>query len=112
MELLRSANLVLRFLLELCALAALGYWGASAKPQLAGRILLAIAVPLVAVVVWALIVAPRAPVQVPAAIRFGVELLVFAAAIAALLARQRLVLGVVFVVLYIINRSLMAVWHQ
>jgi hypothetical protein len=41
METLKSANLVLRFLLELCALAALAYWGVTAKVQLAGRIALA-----------------------------------------------------------------------
>jgi len=80
MEVVKSANLVLRLLLELCALASLTYWGATTKLHLAGRILLAIAVPLVAAVVWGLIVAPSAPMHVGSVMRFGVELLVFAAA--------------------------------
>jgi hypothetical protein len=112
MEVVKSANLVLRFVLELGALASLAYWGATTRLQLAGRILLAIGVPLVAAVVWGLILAPNAPLHVGQVLRFGVEVLVFAAAIGALIARQRLVLVLIFVVLYIINRLLMAVWHQ
>src|SRR5215218_6778359 len=42
MAVVKSANLVLRLLLELCALASLVYWGATTKLHLAGRILLAI----------------------------------------------------------------------
>jgi Protein of unknown function (DUF2568) len=90
---LKSANVVLRFLLELCALAALAYWGATAKVQLAGRIALAIGIPLIAAVVWALVVAPRAPVDLGSGARLAVELLVFAAAIAALASRPNRVGG-------------------
>jgi Protein of unknown function (DUF2568) len=112
MELVKSANILLRFLLELCALAALAYWGATTRMRIAGRIILAITVPLAAAVVWALIVAPGAPLQVGSIARFGVELLVFVAAIAALVARRRLVLALIFGFLYVINRVLMVVWHQ
>ena len=112
MEALKSANVVLRFLLELCALAALAYWGATAKVQLAGRIALAIGIPLIAAVVWALIVAPRAPVDLGSGARLAVELLVFAAAIAALASRHQIVLAVILAVVYVINRSLIAIWHQ
>ncbi len=112
MDLVKSTNLVLRFLLELCALAALAYWGATTRFHLAWRILLAITVPLTAAVVWGLIVAPGASLQVGFVARFGVELLVFAAAIAALVARHRLVLALILALLYIINRVLMAVWDQ
>jgi Protein of unknown function (DUF2568) len=73
---------------------------------------LAIIVPLTAAVVWGLIVAPGAPLQVGSVARFGVELLVFAAAIAALVVRHRLILALILALLYIINRILMAVWDQ
>ena len=112
MELVKSANLLLRFLLELCALAALAYWGATAKVRLAARIALAITVPLAAAVAWALIVAPNAPRQAGPVGRIGVEVLVFVTAIAALAARQRFVLALIFASLYIINRTLMIIWHQ
>ena len=35
MDLLKSANIVLRFLLELCVLAALAFWGATTHFRLA-----------------------------------------------------------------------------
>ena len=112
MELVKSANLLLRFLLELCALAALAYWGATAKVHIAARVALAITVPLAAAVAWALIVAPNAPRHAAPVVRIGVEVLVFVTAIAALAARQRFVLALIFAVLYIINRTLMIIWHQ
>lgn len=112
MELVKSANLILRFVLELCALAALAYWGATTKVNIAGRIALAITVPLAAAVAWALIVAPNAPLQAGSFARFGVELIVFAAAIGALFARNRFVWGLIFALLYIINRTLMIIWNR
>ena len=112
METLKLANVVLRFLLELCALAALAYWGATAKLQLAGRVALAVIVPLVVAAVWALVVAPGARVDVGSLARFAVELLVFTAAVVALVARHRILLAVILAVVYIVNRALMAVWHQ
>jgi hypothetical protein len=38
MDVLKSGNLLLRFALELCALAALAYWGATTTLRLPGRI--------------------------------------------------------------------------
>ena len=51
---LKGANLALRFLLELAALAAVGYWGWDA-----GGPLLAIAAVAAVAVVWGLFVAPK-----------------------------------------------------
>jgi Protein of unknown function (DUF2568) len=93
-------------------LSGTGLLGATKRFHHAVRILLAISVPLTAAVVWRLIVAPRAPFQVGSVARFGVELLVFAAAIAALAVRHRPVLALILTLLYIINRVLIAVWHQ
>ena len=67
--------------------------------QLAGKIVVAVSVPLVAAVVWALIVAPSTPLQVGSVARFGIECLVFVAAIAALITRQRLALALIFTAL-------------
>jgi hypothetical protein len=50
MELLRSANVVLRFPLEPCVLVALAYWGAITSLRLPARIAMAVALPLVVAV--------------------------------------------------------------
>jgi hypothetical protein len=59
MELIKSVNLALRFLLELCALAALAYWGFQLGKGLIAKIGLGIGAPLLAAVVWATLVAPQ-----------------------------------------------------
>src|ERR1051325_728747 len=75
-------NLPLRFLLELAALLGLGMadWSLSAGVW---RWILAIALPLVAAVLWgafAVLVEPgrsgRAPVPVPGAVRLALELII------------------------------------
>src|SRR5689334_23481657 len=60
MNTLHAANLGLRFLLELCMLAALGYWGFQAGDGPVLKIVLGLGAPLLAAVVWGLFIAPRA----------------------------------------------------
>jgi hypothetical protein len=81
---LLALNLGLRFCIELAALAALGWWGSQAGSSAALHVVLAIAAPLAAAVVWGLFVAPKARVRVSEAARLAIELAVFFAATAAL----------------------------
>ncbi len=53
MELIKGVNLALRFLLELCALGALDYWGFETGGGAVAKILLGIGTPLVAAVNYA-----------------------------------------------------------
>ena len=62
MELIKGANLALRFLLELCALGALAYWGFKTGSGMIAKIGLGIGAPLGAAVVWSVFVSPQAPV--------------------------------------------------
>jgi hypothetical protein len=79
-----ALNLGLRFILELGALAALGWWGSQVGSNTALHVVLAIAAPLAAAVVWGLFVAPKARVKVSEEMRLAIELAVFLAATAAL----------------------------
>jgi hypothetical protein len=60
-----ALNLGLRFLLELCGIAALAAWGWSVSDALPLRLAAAVLAPAVLIVVWALVVAPRARNPVP-----------------------------------------------
>src|SRR5918997_3472095 len=82
METLKLANLALRFLLELCALAALGYWGFKKGTSLIVKIGLGLGAPLLAAVLWGTFVAPRAPIPPPGLLRLILELVVFGSAAA------------------------------
>jgi hypothetical protein len=80
-------NLALRFLLELCALAAMSYWGWTQHERPA-RFFWAIATPLFAAIVWGTFRVPndpgKAPVPIPGALRLALELLFFGAAVMSL----------------------------
>jgi hypothetical protein len=77
--------LTVAFLAELAALAALAVWGWSVPDRTVWRLLLAVAVPAVAGVLWGVFAAPRAPVQV-LALTLLVKLVVFGGAVLALFA--------------------------
>ena len=112
MELIKGANLLLRFLLELCALGALGYWGFKTGSGTIAKIALGVGAPLVAAVVWAIFVSPRAPVQLPGLVVLILQVLVFGSAAAGLAATGHRTLAVVFGVIVVINAVLMYVWGQ
>ncbi len=90
---IKSVNLALRFLLELCALAALAYWGSHTGTGLIAKIGLGIGTPLVAAVIWGIFVASKASVTVPEPWHLILELLVFGSAVAGLVAAGRPTLG-------------------
>ncbi len=112
LELIKGANLALRFLLELCALGALGYWGFKTGNATITKIVLGVGAPLVAAVVWGTFVSPQAPVQLPGLLVLVLQGLVFGSAAASLVATGHRTLALVFVLIFVINAILMYVWGQ
>lgn len=74
--------LAIRFLLELLGVGAIAYAGATVPAQPAWRFVLGIGAPLALVVIWSLVVAPRADNPIPLRARelIGTGLLVIVAA--------------------------------
>ena len=103
---MRAANLALRFLLELCLLAALAVWGGQAGGSLAADVALAILAPLAAAAVWGTVVAPRAPRRAPDPARLGIELLLFGLGAAALIAAGHSGLGLALGIVGALNAVL------
>jgi hypothetical protein len=106
-------NLAVRFMLELAALVAMGYWGWS---QYTGwlRVGLAIGLPLLAAVLWGTFAVPndpsrsgKAPVPVPGIVRLILELAFFAFASWALfdagLTGWGLIMAIVVIVHYVVS---------
>ena len=98
------ANLAFRFLLELCALAATGYWGWRTGVG-AWRFALALGVPLLLAVAWGVFAVPGdpsrsgdAPVPVPGIARLVLELAILGFAAWALYAAGQPVLGLVLAI--------------
>ncbi|HEX8036687.1 MAG TPA: YrdB family protein [Ktedonobacterales bacterium] len=107
---IKYANLALAFFLELCALAALGYWGFHVGGTTLAKVGLGIGVPLLTVVVWGLFIAPRATVKVPDPLNLILRIVVFSLAVAGLAAAGQptwaLALGVAVVVNLVLVRVL------
>ena len=101
------ANLALRFLLELVALFALGWWGWSLTDNWL-RFVLAILFSLVAATIWGTFAVPddpsrsgEAPVVVRGWIRLGLELIVFGTAVIGLASVGRGSFAIVFMVVVV-----------
>jgi hypothetical protein len=97
----RTFSLALKFLLELAAFAAFAYWGASVS------IVLAIAAPALAIVLWGLFAAPRSERRLPLPARVVFETAVFVLAVVALLAAGALIAAIVLAVLVAISTALL-----
>ncbi|MGW5362745.1 YrdB family protein [Actinopolymorpha pittospori] len=97
-----QANLLLVFLLELGALAALGYAASTASAATAARVALGVTVPVVAAALWGLFAAPRARFRLPAA-RLAVKVLVFGSAGLGLVLSGHATSGITFVAVVLLN---------
>ena len=102
-----ALNLALRFLLELCALAALSYWGFVTGEGWSMQFLLGLGAPLLAAAAWGAFVAPKARWLAKGPWRLLVEVIVFGSAAAALLAAGQPVLAGSLLVVYAVNRYLL-----
>jgi hypothetical protein len=98
----RWGNLLLAFLVELVALGIFAWWGWDAGGTTLARWLLAIGLPVVTAVIWALFAARTATRGTPV-VRWIVKVLVFGLAGAALWSLGHPLLAVVFVVVVAAN---------
>ena len=109
---MKSINLGVRFLLELCMLAALAYWGFTLSAGWPVRILAGLGAPLAMIAVWGSLVAPKARRRLPDPWRVLVEVLVFGLAVLALAAAGQGALAVAFALVVAVNSALLFVWEQ
>jgi hypothetical protein len=93
---LRAANLTVRFALELCALAALGYWGVHTGGSTVVKVALAVVTVAAAAGVWGVFVSPKAPLRERYGSHVVGEAAVFGGAVAALATSGHAVLAAVF----------------
>jgi hypothetical protein len=114
-EVLKGAHLVLAFLLLLCALgafASFAYWGFKTGGATLSKIGLGFGAPLLAAVVWAIFVAPRAVVPVPGLLRFVIQALFFGLAALSLAVTGHRTLAGAFVAIVAVNVILAYVLGQ
>lgn len=112
MMLLKTLNLGVRFLLELCVLASLGYWGFTLDKGMLFKWVVGIGAPLIAAIIWGTFIAPKSPYLLDEPMRLVVEILIFASAFLALYSSGHHGLAWALAVVVVINRSLIMIWKQ
>lgn len=112
MDVLKGFNLLIRFLLELCLLAAVGYWGFKTHSGWAMKIVFGIGLPILIAVLWGLFIAPRAAYPLKGISYLAVELILLGSGAVALFASGKPNLGWIYTVILVINKVLLILWKQ
>lgn len=104
---MRSVNLGLRFLLELCMLAGLALWGAGTGSGTAAHLVFGIGAPLAVAIIWGLAISPRARIRLGKLEWVALQLVLFSLTAVALAVAGHLILGIAFDVAAVLNLSLL-----
>lgn len=112
MAVVLALNLGIRFLLELCILGAVGYWGFTTHATWLAKVGWGIGAPLFIAVLWGVFGAPKAIVPLQGVALLLFELIIFGAAPVALVAAHQPTLAAAFVVVYMLNKIFLFVWQQ
>src|SRR5512145_18122 len=112
MDVLKGINLAVRFLLELCMLAAVGYWGFQTQSGWGMKLILGIGLPLLIAVVWGLFVAPKAIYPLSGVPHMVLALILLGSGAVALFASGKPTLGWVYAITLIVNQVLLIIWKQ
>jgi hypothetical protein len=111
-DILRAINLAAAFALELCMLAAFGYWGSVLPAALPWRIGTCVAVPLAVAATWAVLAAPCSAHRLPPPWLTLLKVALFALAALALAAAGRRGLGALLFGTALANLALAMAWKQ
>ena len=112
MDALKMLNLAVRFLLELCMLVAVGYWGFKTQSSWFMRIIFGIGLPVLIAVLWGTFLAPKATRPLSGASFLTLELILFSTGAFALFSSGKPTLGWIYTIILIVNKILLIVWKQ
>ncbi|WP_405879538.1 YrdB family protein [Streptomyces sp. NBC_01136] len=109
---MKAANLGVLFLIELGALAAVGYWGFTSDVATPLTWLLGLGAPAVLITLWALFGSQKATHKTRGAVRVGFELLWFGAGVTALAVAGAYGWAIAFAAVCVASKTLAVIWHQ
>ena len=112
MDALKMLNLAVRFLLELCMLVAVGYWGFKTQSSWFMRIIFGIGLPVLIAVLWGTFLAPKATRPLSGASFLTLELILISTGAFALFSSGKPTLGWIYTIILIVNKILLIVWKQ
>ncbi len=107
MSVIKSINLLLAFLLELCLLAIFGYWGVALASSMIFKIILGAAFPVILALVWGKFLAPTSSTRLKEPRLSIVKVIIFSLAALALLSIGKGDLGIWFWLVSMLNLILL-----
>ena len=112
MDILKGINLGVRFLLELCMLAALGYWGFKMHSSWAMKLLLGIGLPILVAVIWGLLMAPKSAYRLSGIPFTVMDFILLGSGAAALYASGLEHLAWIYAIVLVGSEILRLIWKQ
>lgn len=112
MDILKGLNLLLRFLLELCMYASVGYWGFKTHSGWVLKLLFGIGLPILMAVLWGIFLAPKATQPLRGISREVLEWVLLGSGALALFASGKANLAWIYLAVLFINKVLLVVWKQ
>jgi hypothetical protein len=112
MEIFKLLNLSVRFLLELCILVIIGYWGFHTQGSGLIKALLGIGSALTFAVVWGMFLAPKSSMRLQGLWALSLEVLILGLTTWALYSTGKRSLAMIFGTSYLLNKILMIIWRQ
>ncbi len=112
MNVLKGINLLVRFLLELCMLAAISYWGFKTHSGWTLKILFGIGLPVLMAVIWGWLMAPRSTHRLSGVPFTVMDLILLGSGALALYASGLTNLAWIYAAVLIVSEILRLVWNQ
>jgi hypothetical protein len=112
MNAIKGLNLLIRFLLELCMYAALGYWGFTTHSGWALKILFGIGLPVLIAVIWGIFMAPKSTRRLSGIPFTVMDIILLGSGALALYASGQTILAWMYAVVLLVSEILRLVWKQ
>ena len=112
MAAIKLLNLLVRFLLELCLLAAVGFWGFKTHSSSGLKILFGVGLPILIAVLWGMFVAPKAVYRLNSVLYIAAEFVLLGSGAAALFASGKPTIAWIYAIIVVINKVLVVAWRQ
>ena len=109
---LKSLNLAVAFILELCMLAAYVYWGFHLDTNIFFRIIAGLGIPLVVIILWGIWLAPNADLRLEMVWLVLLKTVLFGLASLGLIVSGRADLGIAFLAVFAVSETLGLMWGQ
>lgn len=112
MQIFKSLNLAVAFLIELAMLVAFAYWGFNANANLLAKILLGVGVPAIVIIIWGKWAAPKSERRLATPQLLSLKFGLFILAAIALQVSGKTTWAIWLFGIFMANIILAAIWKQ